>query len=671
MKSKLLLLITFTPFFILAQTGMDCSDAVPAVLGLNTYDTISGNSAPDNCVGQYSNGSNGEWHVFTPTSNGSYTITTDLPSNSGGDTRFHLYSGSCGNLVCIGGDDDSGTGLLSVFSFTGTANVDYYIIFDNRWESTGRDFEIITNSTGSVPISFNQINIPSFSGQGRAVVDMNNDHLDDVVAISSTNININYQTSGGFSTSNFSTPSAPTPSWSLAAGDYDANGYNDLLYGNGSAVTFMQANNTGTGFTLVPGASGVFSQRSNFIDINNDGNLDAFVCHDVEPNVYFINDGSGNLTYYQTFIGAAPYVLGDDAAGGNYGSIWVDYDNDGDQDLFIAKCRGGNPTISVDEMYTNNGNGTFTENASTLNLADSMQTWSSAWGDFDNDGDMDVFVGASSGSHKLMRNDFNTTGQFIDVTATNNVAALSTTSIETTTYDLDNDGNLDLISGDNIFFGNGDMTFTLVTDMLSTTRRAFGDINNDGFIDYVPETGSGYLNSTNSNNWIKISTVGTASNINGIGARIELQTPSGTQIRDVRSGDGFRFMSTLNSHFGIGTETTINQITIQWPSGIVDTISNPSINQNLVVVEGSTLGVEDRDLSNLKIYPNPTQGIIKISTTENIIGETMTIFDVTGKKVLNDKLLTNTIDVSILQSGFYILRLESQGRFIERKFIKN
>ena len=108
--------------------------------------------------------------------------------------------------------------------------------------------------------------------------------------------------------------------------------------------------------------------------------------------------------------------------------------------MFIAKC-GGETARRMNQMHTNDGNGNYTENAAAIGLADPMQTWSSAWGDFDNDGDMDVFVGASSGSHKMMRNDG---GVFVDATAGTGISALTLTSTETVTYDFDNDGNLDL-----------------------------------------------------------------------------------------------------------------------------------------------------------------------------------------------------------------------------------
>lgn len=517
------------------------------------------------------------------------------------------------------------------------------------------------------PASFTTSTV-STSGTQRAAVDMNGDFLDDVVSITSTNINIFYQqVSGGLNPTavNITTTNADfTPSWSLAAADYDRNGFTDLLYGGGNGVTFMKANATGTAFTEISGPEYVFSQRSNFVDLNNDGHLDAFVCHDVDPNVYYTNDGSGNLTFNQG-------GLGDDAGGGNYGSIWIDYDNDRDMDMFIAKCRGGATTININEMHENDGSGNFVEVASALNLADPIQTWSSAWGDFDNDGDMDVFVGASStanGTHKLMRNNGNST--FTDVTASSGILpALTNTGIENATYDFDNDGNLDIASNGSILFGNGDMTFTVYDNVIAGNNGSFGDMNNDGFIDAISGT-TLYTNDTNSNNWVKITTTGVASNINGIGARIEVHTAAGTQIRDVRSGEGFRFMSTLNAHFGLGIESTINNIVIYWPSGTIDNLVNPAINTHHIITEGQTLSIEDETLEEVAIHPNPVGKIMNINSPVNLVGKIATIFNMEGKRVMNLKLTEHSIDVSRLTTGNYILRLESDGKVFTQKFIK-
>ncbi|WP_298893778.1 FG-GAP-like repeat-containing protein [uncultured Psychroserpens sp.] len=527
---------------------------------------------------------------------------------------------------------------------------------------------VVFNTLTPARVNFITESFP-IGGYDLTVVDMNGDHLDDIVSASSTNVNIFYQLStGGFNEVDIPTPNADfLPTWSMAAADFDGNGHTDLLYGNGSGVTFMKANSDGTAFTEISGSEYVFSQRSNFADINNDGHLDAFVCHDVAPNVYYINDGNGNLTFYQSNVTAnAPVNLGDYASGGNYGSIWIDYDNDRDLDMFIAKC-GGETDRRRNNMLTNNGDGTYTENAASLGLDDPMQTWSSSWGDYDNDGDMDLFVGASSGNHKLMRNDGN--GVFVDVTTAANVSS-APTGHENVSHDFDNDGFLDIACNGTIMYGKGDMTFEdLDSSQINYKNGSFGDLNNDGFIDtYYNDVI--YWNGTTSNNWIKINTVGTVSNIDGIGARVELYTSAGVQIRDVRSGEGFEYMSTINTHFGIGSQTTIDSVVIYWPSGIIDTVLNPTINTPLEVIEGATLTIEDSFVNDLVVYPNPTNDVLNISTSDNLQNAIYTIFDITGKRVMNAKLDQNKIDVSALNTGNYILRIVSGNTIKSQKFIK-
>ena len=683
MKKLLLLVTLFSTLLNYSQTNSDtCAEAdadTPITgPGLYTVDAINGSEMPPEfCVGNGNNVTAGEWYRYIPSEDTYMTVTTELSQNSGGDTRVHIYSGNCGALVCEGGDDDSGdigNGYLSIASLDVVGGQTYYIVFDDRWNANGFDFEIYEGDPppgpDPAPVTFTTSNI-SVTGSSRAIVDMNGDYLDDIVSITATNVNIHLQNgSGGFTETNITTSNADfTPGWSLAAGDYNADGFNDLLYGSGSGVTFMRSNGDFT-FTEFSGTEYVFSQRSNFVDINNDGHLDAFVCHDVDPNVYYLNDGNGNLNYYQTTGSSAPYNLGDYNSGGNYGSIWIDYDNDRDLDMFIAKC-GGEEARRTNQMHTNNGKYetdntiiSYTENAAEIGLADPMQTWSSAWGDFDNDGDMDVFVGASSGSHKLMRNN---NGVFENVTASSGVSTLTATGIENATYDFDNDGNLDIASNGNILFGNGDMTFTVYTNQLS--NGSFGDLDNDGFIDAFNGS-TFYRNEGNGNNWIKITTVGTDSNINGIGARIEVHTASGIQIRDVRSGEGFRYMSSLNTHVGLGTEDTIDNIIVYWPSGIIDNIQNPTINESVVIIEGESLSVDDYEVSDLVIYPNPAKEVINLESKASLIDRVATVFDINGKRVLNVKLEENLLNVSTLNSGFYVLRIESEGRVVTRKFIK-
>ncbi|WP_435413317.1 FG-GAP-like repeat-containing protein [Psychroserpens mesophilus] len=574
--------------------------------------------------------------------------------------------------------DATGTIEIACTDTFATETIDGWNIGDDLviqiydFEGTGLSdvafcLEATNNTPIPTPVTFTSSASGSSGSYRIACVDMNGDFLDDLVSISATNVNIREQNSGGgFTTKDITTSNANyLPTWSLAAADYNRDGYTDLLYGAGNGVTFMKSDGTGNGFTEVSGPQDVFSQRSNFVDINQDGHLDAFVCHDVAPNVYYINDGSGNLTFNQG-------GLGDYSSGGNYGSIWIDYDNDRDLDLFIAKC-GGETARRVNQMHTNDGTGNYTENALAIGLADPMQTWSSAWGDFDNDGDMDVFVGASSGSHKLMRNDG---GTFTDISNGSGVDLLSLTSTETVTFDFDNDGNLDLVSGGNILFGDGSMNFTVHTGVFPGAG-AYGDINNDGYIDAFNSSSIYTNNKETNNNWIKIHTVGTTSNINGIGARVEIYTDSGIQIRDVKSGDGFRYMNSLNVHFGIGTDTSVSHIIIYWPNSDCETFINPPINQAFTAVEGAgascdTLGINDETTGlDLSLSPNPTKDILNISTATPLHKDTIyTIFDINGRQIVSSKLKNQSIDVSALSTGHYILRIISGEEVKTQKFIK-
>lgn len=512
-------------------------------------------------------------------------------------------------------------------------------------------------------LTFTQQNVPATGDYRMCVVDMNGDFLDDIVSVGTTNIQVLYQQEDGtFQPQNFTTTYADEqPYWSLAAGDFNGDGYNDLVYGGGNGATFMFSNSTGTGYTENSPGQYIFSQRTNFVDINNDGHLDAFICHDVEPNVYYLNDGNNNLVYHQGGIGDYP-------TGGNYGSVWIDYNNDGLIDMFIAKC-GGEEARYTDQLLRNNGDGTFTDVAEEVGLANISQTWSSAWADYDNDGDMDLMIGASSfwsGGHLLMRN--NGDGTFTDVTAGSGLDTFNGTSLEHAPADFDNDGFVDIFGNSNVVLkNNGDMTFTPINVPFSTA--SIGDLNNDGFMDaYV--NGRIYFNQGNSNNWLTINTIGSESNTNGIGARVELYSDMGTQIRDVRSGEGFAMMSTLNTHFGIGTDSKIEKVIVRWPSGIVDTIENPDINSTLVVSEGDhVLGVNEVIAEKISIYPNPVKDILNVQG-KSIEGSNIEIYHLAGGLVQKGKLNANKVDVSRLNKGVYIISVDHNGKKSTMKFIK-
>ncbi len=691
--------MTFNFFNTYSQSGESCNEAIEITAGSYTVDGINGDEFELNCT-EY-DASNGEllWFSYTPDQDYLVTVTTDLIENDGLDTRFHVYSGNCEDLQCVSGDDDSGDGYLSYASFFGYSGITYFIAWDDRWGDENFEFYLEeSDPPPPPPFDFNQININSF-GLERGLVDMNGDGLDDLVSIQSSNINLFIQSEQvGFEEINITTEQADfSPSWSMAAGDFDRNGYNDLLYGGGSGVTFMKANDDGTAYTEISGSEYVFSQRSNFVDINNDGHLDAFVCHDVQPTVYYINDGNGNLQFFQgpnsegvpSGIGGVEYDLAPypgPQEGGNYGSVWVDYDNDRDIDLFIAKCRGGDIQWKYNELWRNNGDGTFSNVAditgyyngfypngghdNSSNLGDPVQTWSAAWGDFNNDGYMDVYVGASAsgdGSHKLMKN--NGDGTFTDVTAGSGVES-APSGIENDSADFNNDGFIDIFSNGSILLNDGDFKFDLYNSNVPEPG-AIGDANNDGFLD-IFNGNSLYQNTPNDNNWLKVITVGTTSNINGIGARIEISSPSlGIQVRDVQSGTGFRYMSSLNTYFGLGQDSSITTLTVYWPSGVVDTFNNVNVNQSLEITEGQTLSTGVPSLDNIAVFPNPANDYITVKSDYNLDDAIISLFDLNGRRVLNYKNSSdnNLVDVSKLSSGEYILRLITSETIIFTKKI--
>lgn len=565
-----------------------CSTAQSITAGTHVVPGINGSQIPlPVCSSGGTGATAGMWYKYTPTSNLSVTVTSDFPLlNPNVDNRVQIYTGTCAALSCVAGDDDSGTNFLCVVEFNVFANNDYYIAFDNLWSSMGFTFELIENQQPPAPlVSFQSQEFSNILGQHKiAIADMNGDFLDDIVSVSPSTIHILYQQlDGSFDAAAINVTTAQfMPTWSLAIGDYNKDGFNDLMYGGGSGVSFYRSNSTGTGYTHFATSNFVFSQRTNFVDINNDGNLDAFACHDVAPNVYYMNDGNGNLSFNQGGFGDHP-------TGGHYATIWFDYNNDGHLDVFISKCSGGGQGSGAkfNELHRNNGDGTYTNVSVEANMNHPVQTWSSAVNDFDNDGFMDVIVGASTftdGGHLFMRNNGN--GTFSNIAVGSGWDTYSGTSIEYVSYDFNNDGFADVFTNGRILINNGNNTFTVQN--VAPVVGAVGDLNNDGFLD-IQNGNTVFFNQPNDNNWIKMNLKGVESNSNGIGARVEIFGSWGKQMRDVQSGIGFRHMGTLNPHFGLGQATAIDSVKVRWPSGKVDLICNPEINTTLYIEEGSGL----------------------------------------------------------------------------------
>jgi hypothetical protein len=251
------------------------------------------------------------------------------------------------------------------------------------------------------------------------------------------------------------------------------------------------------------------------------------------------------------------------------GLAWGDYNNDGFVDLYVT--RGAVATGSYSNtLYRNNGDGTFTDVSAAAGVAATTNTWSAIWGDYDNDGFLDLFVTCAGPTAK-------------------------------------GPGNANFL-----YHNNGDGTFTnraaaegveLRDDASLHKGSAWVDYDNDGFLDLTLKDGVGnerevgpgssglhrlFRNTRNANKFIKISLKGVQSNSRGIGARVTVTSTNGLSYRQNTGGGGGDYASQSSEplHFGIGS-AEMGTVVINWPSGVVDTLSVPA-NSSITVVEGSS-----------------------------------------------------------------------------------
>jgi hypothetical protein len=404
-----------------------------------------------------------------------------------------------------------------------------------------------------------------------------------------------------------------------AAGDYDNDGNLDLAVSggvellSGVPIALYHGNGDGT-FSRVSGGV-VTNQLGHFgpcswVDYDHDGFLDLFVADhgymdNGGTNVLFHNNGDGTFTKITS--GA---IVTDKGVG--YACLWADYDNDGFDDLLV--CNMNQSGRSTNFLYHNNGDGTFKRVTNTA-VHIGTDIWSDgspggAWGDYDNDGFQDLFAaGNDVTSDRLYHN--NGDGTFM--IATNLTRPSGTASLGGSWGDYDNDGYLDLLirTGDGhnrVFHNNGNGTFTAVTQGPIVTDNFGGyscftadwvDYDNDGFLDlFVVAKPNGdiggpnstnllYHNTGNSNAWLEVKLVGTVANRSAIGAKVRVHATIGGktfwQMREVRSGGAYG--GSLVSHFGLGDATNADIVRIEWPSGTVQEFPNVAPKQILTCTE--------------------------------------------------------------------------------------
>ncbi len=432
----------------------------------------------------------------------------------------------------------------------------------------------------------------------------------------------------------------------VAVADYDNDG-NDDVY-----ITCVGPNhlfrNLGNGkFADVTARAGVgdpgFSTSAVWFDYDNDGKLDLFVANYVEwsvekdqlcsldgknksyctPQSY---KGQSSTLYHNkgngTFENVTQVAGLNDPTSKSLGVALLDYNGDGWLDLFVANDTEPN------KLYKNNGNGTFTDEAVTAGVAFSEAGTARAGmgvdaGDFDGSGRQGIVVGNfTNESMALYRNDG--TGLFTDEAPNSGIGKMSAQSLTFAVFffDYDLDGMLDVFAANghvsddisvvqpnvkyaqspHLFHNKGRKKFEEMTAKLGRALQraivgrgaAYGDFDNDGDLDLLITSNNGPArllrnDNGNQNDLLRVKTVGSRSNRDGIGAKVTLKTSKGVKLFSmVKTGSSYCSQSELPLTFGLGQpeEGRTLALEIFWPSGQKDTIPDVKPNQSITVQEG-------------------------------------------------------------------------------------
>jgi len=416
----------------------------------------------------------------------------------------------------------------------------------------------------------------------------------------------------------------------VTVGDYDNDGFEDIYVTNYNSSILYHNNGDGT-FTDVTAKAGVdnpyWGVGAAFIDYDRDGKLDLFVGNYLkfDPNyrLYYTADafpgpldyeGSSNRLFHNNGDGAFTDVTQKSGifnkAGRAMGVTVSDYDNDGWPDIYIA-----NDTMDS-YLYHNNHDGTFANVAQDINVAygangEATSAMGPIFGDYDNDGWQDLFV-SDMRYHRLFHNP-GTEKYFLDTTVETGVAQVSGQYVAWGDgfFDFDNDGWKDIfiVNGglhwmvpmeDSLLRNSGNGTFTDVSDRSGSYFKfkkigrgaCFADYDNDGLMDgfIVVLGGKGILLHASQpasvrNHWLTLKLVGTRSNRDGFGTRIEAVAGDLKQTIESVSESGYLSQADPRPHLGLGPRTEVDKLTVRWPSGTVQVLEHVKADQFLTVNE--------------------------------------------------------------------------------------
>ncbi len=476
-------------------------------------------------------------------------------------------------------------------------------------------------------------------------------------------------------------------------GDYDNDGDLDLYVTN-VGPNFLYANNGNATFTRITQGDivtdNLASMAAAWGDFDRDGDLDLFVANGLDQgNLLYVNNGNGS------FSKADPGSSVVSEKSRATGCHWVDYDGDGDPDLFVT-----NTGRQRNFLYRNLGNGTFAKVTTGALVSDDYSSSGASWGDYDHDGDLDVFVAdSSSQSGNLYTNSGN--GTFSKSSRGDLTTNLS--SLASGWGDIENDGDGDIAGPGNAMFLNsisgGRVFWRLVggSVAIDTTARSLAwiDYDLDGQLDlfiarHVAQNKL-YRNQGGNNNWLKVRCRGTVSNRSGIGAWVLAKAAvNGNaiwQLAEISAQTGRGGHANLEAHFGLGEATTVDSLVVKWPSGVIDVRLSVAANQTLTITETEVTSVDESPsaaparFALAQNYPNPFNpattiryGLPKAERVTlkiyNLLGhEVMTLVD-REPKAAGEHLAVwdgRGQDGRPVTSGIYVYRLQAGNLTLTRK----
>lgn len=388
--------------------------------------------------------------------------------------------------------------------------------------------------------------------------------------------------------------------------DYDNDGWRDLLVVNWG-VNNLFRNEGGQRFVDVTRPAGLLddknSKSASWGDFDNDGFLDLYVANwscypqcgrslDGDTDRFYRNNGDGTFTDVSDYLGGS-------LNGAGFIASFVDYDNDGDLDIYLVNDEFINPVGN--KLWRNDGPGCngwcFTQVAAAVGADSKLFGMGLGVGDYNNDGHVDFYF-SNVGPMELLQNQGD--GTFTDVAEAAGVQTPGDIGWGAIFFDYNNDGWRDLylavadttnhrdIAANKLFENNGDGTFTAVTcanaaaDPRPSLSAAYADYDHDGWLDLVVgNMDEGYRlyqnqhGRTSPNHWLSLELRGAGPvNRDAVGTRVYLTTPAGlTQMQDVINGFGLGGGSELALYFGLGEAQTAD-LRILWPDGREQTFTN-------------------------------------------------------------------------------------------------